>query len=137
MEVAQQMRQRKLPFDVIYYDAFDQEATSRAFIDALWEHYRGRLTVGFGMPMFGIWHGNDDSDLLNDLAARGFLMVDRNNRPAIGRDACVEDVEDKSSVAYLDYFSTRAVDHVFAVKWSEALKNGAALGMVDFGELDA
>jgi alpha-glucosidase (family GH31 glycosyl hydrolase) len=63
-------------------------------------------------------------------------MVDRNNRPAIGRDACVEDVEDKSSVAYLNYFSTRAVDHVFAVKWSDALKNGAALGMVDFGELD-
>src|SRR5262245_33542116 len=35
LEVARQMRQRKLPFDVIYYDAFDQEATSRAFIDAL------------------------------------------------------------------------------------------------------
>jgi alpha-glucosidase len=136
LQVAQQMRQRKLPFDVIYYDAFDQEATSRAFVDALWDRYRGRLTVGFGMPMFGIWHGNDDSDLLQDLAARGFLMVDRNNRPAIGRDACVEEVEDKSSVAYLDYFSTRAVDHVFAVKWSDALKNGAALGMVDFGELD-
>ena len=136
LEVAQQMRQRKLPFDVIYYDAFDPEATSRAFIDALWERYRGRLTVGFGMPMFGVWHGNDDSALLNDLAARGFLMVDRNNRPAIGRDANVEEVEDKSSVAYLDYFSTRAVDHVFAVKWTNAIKNGAALGMVDFGELD-
>jgi alpha-glucosidase len=88
------------------------------------------------MPMFGVWHGNDDSALLNDLAARGFLMVDRNNRPAIGRDANVEEVEDKSSVAYLDYFSTRAVDHVFAVKWTNAIKNGAALGMVDFGELD-
>jgi len=136
LEVAQQMRQRKLPFDVIYYDAFDPEATSRAFIDALWERYRGRLTVGFGMPMFGVWHGNDDSALLNDLAARGFLMVDRNNRPAIGRDASVEEVEDKSSVAYLDYFSTRAVDHVFAVKWTDVIKNGAALGMVDFGELD-
>jgi alpha-glucosidase len=136
LDVGREMRQRKLPFDVIYYDAFDQEATSRAFIDALWERYRGRLTVGFGMPMFGTWHGNDDSGLLADLAARGFLMVDRNNRPAIGRDTNVEDVEDKSSVAYLDYFSTRAVDHVFAVKWSDALKNGAHLGMVDFGELD-
>jgi alpha-glucosidase len=136
LDVGREMRQRKLPFDVIYYDAFDQEATSRAFIDTLWERYRGRLTVGFGMPMFGTWHGNDDSGLLNDLAARGFLMVDRNNRPAIGREANVEDVEDKSSVAYLDYFSTRAVDHVFAVKWSDALTNGAALGMVDFGELD-
>jgi alpha-glucosidase len=136
LDVGQQMRQRKLPFDVIYYDAFDQEATSKTFIDALWERYRGRLTVGFGMPMFGTWRGNDDSALLNDLAARGFLMVDRNNRPAIGRDTNVEDDEDKSSVAYLDYFSASAVDHVFAVKWNGALTNGAMLGMVDFGELD-
>jgi galactose mutarotase-like protein/glycosyl hydrolase family 31 len=108
LEVGQQMRQRKLPFDVIYYDAFDREATSRTFIDALWERYRGRLTVGFGMPMFGTWYGNDDSALLNDLAAHGFLMVDRNNRPAIGRDTHVEEDEDRSSVAYLDYFSARA-----------------------------
>ena len=136
LDVGQQMRARKLPFDVIYYDAFDQEATSKTFIDALWERYRGRLTVGFGMPMFGTWRGNDDSALLNDLAARGFLMVDRNNRPAIGRDTNVEDEEDKSSVAYLDYFSARAVDHVFAVKWNDALTNGAILGMVDFGEMD-
>ena len=94
LDVGHKMRQRKLPFDVIYYDAFDQEAISKTFIDALWERYRGRLTVGFGMPMFGTWRGNDDSALLNDLAARGFLMVDRNNRPAIGRDTNVEDVED-------------------------------------------
>jgi alpha-glucosidase len=136
LDVGQQMRQRKLPFDVIYYDAFDREATSRTFIDALWERYRGRLTVGFGMPMFGTWYGNDDSALLNDLAAHSFLMVDRNNRPAIGRDRHVEEDEDRSSVAYLDYFSASAVDHVFAVKWSDALKNGVLLGMVDFGEMD-
>ena len=59
LDVGQQMRARKLPFDVIYYDAFDQEATSKTFIDTLWERYRGRLTVGFGMPMFGTWRGND------------------------------------------------------------------------------
>jgi alpha-glucosidase (family GH31 glycosyl hydrolase) len=136
LDVGQQMRRRKLPFDVIYYDAFDQQATSKAFIDALWERYRGRLTVGFGMPMFGTWQGNDDSALLNDLAARGFLMTDRNKRPAIGRDMHVENDEEKSSVAYLDYFSPRAVDHVFAVKWNDALKDGTILGMVDFGEMD-
>ena len=136
MNVAAQMRQRKLPFDVIYYDAFDQQAVSKPFVDELWNRYRARLTVGFGMPMFGTWRGNDDSTLLNDLAARGFLMVDRNNRPAIGRDTNVEDEEDKSSVAYLDYFSPRAVDHVFTVKWNDALTNGAILGMVDFGEMD-
>jgi alpha-glucosidase len=136
LDVGRQMRQRKLPFDVIYYDAFDQQATSKTFIDALWERYRGRLTVGFGMPMFGTWQGNDDSALVNDLAARGFLMADRNKRPAIGRDMHVEDDEEKSSVAYLDYFSPRAVDHVFAVKWNDALKNGTILGMVDFGEMD-
>jgi hypothetical protein len=118
LDVAEQMRRRELPFDVIYYDAFEQEATTKTVIDELWERYRARLTVGFGMPVFGAWNGNDDFAFLGDLAARGFLMVDRNNRPVIGRDQHVEEDEAKSSVAYLDYFSTRAVDHVFAVKWS-------------------
>jgi alpha-glucosidase len=137
LDVAAQMRQRKLPFDVIYYDDFDNEATQKAFIDDLWNRYRARLTVGFGMPMFGTWRGNDDSALLRDLAARGYLMVDRENRPVIGRSPYVENaVGDTSSVAYLDYFSKAAVDYVFNAKWSEAIRNGVFLGMVDFGEME-
>jgi alpha-glucosidase len=137
LDVAAQMRQRKLPFDAIYYDNFDNEATRKAFIDELWNRHRARLTVGFGMPMFGTWRGNDDSDLLRDLAARGYLMVDRQNRPVVGRSQYVEnDDGDRSSVAYLDYFSKAAVNHVFSVKWDDAIKNGAILGMVDFGEMD-
>ena len=136
MDVAARMRQRRLPFDVIYYDAFDQEAVSKPFIDELWSRYRARLTVGFGMPMFGTWRGNDDAELLGDLASLGYLMVDRNNRPAIGRDEHVEEDGDRSSVAYLDYFSVDAVEHIFTEKWEDAINNGAILGMVDFGELD-
>ena len=137
IDVAALMRQRELPFNVIYYDDFDNEAIQKTFIDDLWKRYRARLTVGFGMPMFGTWRGNDDSILLRDLAARGYLMVDPENRPVIGRSEYVEnDDEDRSSVAYLDYFSKAAVDYVFSVKWDEAIENGAILGMVDFGEMD-
>ena len=137
LDVAAQLRQRKLPFDVIYYDAFDHLAISKPFIEELWDRYRARITVGFGMPMFGTWRGNDDTALLDDLAGRGYLMVDRTNKPAIGRDQHLEEEdEDRSSVAYLDYFSSAAVNHVFAAKWDEPLRNGAILGMVDFGELD-
>jgi alpha-glucosidase (family GH31 glycosyl hydrolase) len=137
LDVAAQMRQRQLPFDVIYYDDFDHEAIQKAFIDELWNRYRARLTVGFGMPMFGTWRGNDDSILVRELAARGYLMVDRENRPVIARSEYVEsDDGDTSSVAYLDYFSKAAVDYVFSVKWDKAIENGAILGMVDFGEMD-
>ena len=137
LEVAAQMRARKLPFDVIYYDSFDHAATHKTFIDELWNRYRARLTVGFGMPMFGTWRGNDDSALLHDLAARGYLMVDTQKRPVIGRSEYVENGDgDRSSVGYLDYFSEAAVNHVFSVKWDKVIKNGAILGMVDFGEMD-
>jgi alpha-glucosidase (family GH31 glycosyl hydrolase) len=89
------------------------------------------------MPMFGTWKGNDDSALLRDLAARGYLMVDQQNRPVIARSQYVEnDDSDRSSVAYLDFFSESAVNHIFSVKWDDAIKNGAILGMVDFGEMD-
>ena len=75
--MAEQMRQRRLPFDAIYYDNWTEEATSKAFIDALWDKYRARLTLGFGMPMFGSYSGIDETRLLGELAARGFLMVDQ------------------------------------------------------------
>jgi alpha-glucosidase len=134
--VAAEMRRRKLPIDVIYYDDWDDEATEKDFIDSLWEQHQVRLTHGFGMPMFGTYRGSDDAELLGDLASRGFLMVGNNGRPAIGPDEHVEAGDEPISVAYLDYFSPRAVDYVFEEKWSDAIENGAILGMVDFGELD-
>jgi alpha-glucosidase len=136
VEVAEQMRRRKLPFDAIYYDDWAEEVTSKAFIDALWEKYRVRLTLGFGMPMFGTYGGRDDSTLLRELAARGFLMVDQDNRPVIRPDEHVDRIDQRSSVAYLDFFSPSAVDYIFEAKWNRAITNGAILGMVDFGELD-
>ena len=135
-EVAREMRRRKLPLDVIYYDDWVEEATTRRFISSLWNRHRVRLTMGFGMPMFGSFEGVDDSAFLKDLAQRGFLMVDRQQRPVIGPDMHVDDSMRNSEVGYLDYFSPRAVEHVFATKWERALKNGVVLGMVDFGEMD-
>jgi len=135
-EVAAEMRRRKLPFDVIYYDDWIEEATRKDFIDALWSRYHVRLTLGFGMPFFGRFGKTDDSALLTKLASHGFLMVDRNNRPVIGPDQYVDAGDDSSSVSYLDYFSPKAVDYVFAEKWERALANGTILGMVDFGEMD-
>ena len=95
---------------------------------------RGRYVLG--MPMFGTYHGSDDAELLDDLASGGFLMVGENGHAVIGPDDHVESGDEPTAVAYLDFFSPRAVDHVFATKWSDAIDNGAILGMVDFGELD-
>jgi alpha-glucosidase len=135
-EVAAEMRKRHLPFDAIYYDDWITEATRKDFIDALWGRYQVHLTLGFGMPFFGRYGRTDDSALLNKLASHGYLMVDRNNQPVIGPDQYVDAGDDMSSVGYLDYFSPKAVDYVFAEKWDRALANGANLGMVDFGEMD-
>lgn len=135
-EVAAEMRRHRLPLDVIYYDDWIEEATRKDFIDALWNRYHVRLTLGFGMPFFGRFGRTDDSALLTKLASRGFLMVDRNNQPVIGPDQYVDAGDDKSAVGYVDYFSRKAVDYLFAEKWERALANGVILGMVDFGEMD-
>ena len=92
--------------------------------------------MGFGMPMFGSFEGVDNSAFLKELAARGHLMVDRQKKPVIGPDEHVDDTGRNSEVGYLDFFSPRAVDYLFASKWEKALRNGVILGMVDFGELD-
>jgi alpha-glucosidase len=134
--VAREMRRRKLPVDVIYYDGWDEQATSKRFIDSLWSRHRVRLTYGFGMPMFGRYPGNDDSELLKELGSRRYLMVDRTGTPSIAADQHVDGSERRSAVGYLDYFSPEAVDYIFQNKWDEAIRNGAILGMVDFGELD-
>src|SRR5262249_617636 len=112
------------------------EATTRHFVNSLWSRYRVRLTMGFGMPMFGSFEGVDDSAFLRDLATRGFLMVDRQKKAVIGPDAHVDDSGSNSEGGYVDYFRARGVDYVFATKWEQALKNGTILGMVDFGEMD-
>jgi len=136
LAVAREMRRRKLPLDVIYYDGWDAQATAKSFIDSLWSRYRVRLTYGFGMPMFGRYPGTDDSDLLEELGSRQYLMVDRSGTPAIAPDQHVDASEKRSAVGYLDYFSGPAVEHVFNAKWHDAIRSGAILGMVDFGEMD-
>lgn len=135
-DVAAEMRRRKLPLDAIYYDDWIEEAMHKTFIDSLWNQYHVRLTMGFGMPLFGRFGKTDDSELLRDLAARGYLMVDQMNHPAIGPDQYVDTGDNSSSVGYLDFFSSKAVDYLFAKKWEPALANGVILGMVDFGEMD-
>ena len=137
-KVAAEMRKRKLPIDVIYYDDWDEQAIQKEFIDSIWDRHHVRLTQGFGMPMFGKYPGSseEDAELLDNLAAKGFLMVDKKGAPVIGADEHVDADDGKSSVSYLDYFSPSAVKYVFNKKWTEAIENGVILGMVDFGELD-
>jgi alpha-glucosidase (family GH31 glycosyl hydrolase) len=137
-KVAAEMRKRKLPVDVIYYDDWDEQAVEKTFIDSLWQRYHVRLTQGFGMPMFGRFEGSSDEDgeLLDSLAAKGFLMVDKKGKAVIGADEHVDADDEKSSVSYLDYFSPSAVKYIFNEKWTDAIENGVILGMVDFGELD-
>jgi alpha-glucosidase len=135
-DVAAEMRRRKLPLDAIYYDDWIEEATHKDFIDSLWSQYHVRLTLGFGMPLFGRFGKTNDSALLAELASRGFLMVDQKNHPAIGPDQYVDTGDGSSSVGYVDFFSPKAVDYLFATKWEPALANGVILGMVDFGEMD-
>lgn len=134
--VASEMRKRKLPLDVIYYDGWDDKAVAKSFIDQLWVQHHVRLTVGFGMPMFGRYPGTDDMALLGELGSRHFLMTDKDGRPLIAPDQHVDSSEENSAVGYVDFFSAAAVDHVFKSKWSGAIGNGVILGMVDFGELD-
>jgi len=134
--VADEMRRRRLPVDVIYYDDWVEEATGREFITSLWDRYHVRLTLGFGMPMFGRFRDTDDLALLRNLAARGYVMVDQRGRPVIGPSEYVDPGDQSSSVAWLDYFSSHAVDYLFSNRWERALGNGALLGMVDFGEMD-
>ena len=61
--VAREMRRRKLPFDAIYYDDWVDEAITKRFVTSLWNWHRARLTMGFGMPMFGSFEGVDDFSL--------------------------------------------------------------------------
>src|SRR5262249_52490910 len=135
--VAAEMRKRKLPIDAIYYDGWDKQAIAKSFIDSLWSQYRVRMTYGFGMPMFGKYPGSsDDAGLLKELSSQHFLMTDERGKALIAPDQHVDASEEKSAVGYLDYFSQSAVDHIFKTKWTDAIKNGAILGMVDFGEMD-
>jgi alpha-glucosidase (family GH31 glycosyl hydrolase) len=134
--VAAEMRRRKLPLDAIYYDDWSEEATRKDFVRSLRARYHVRLTMGFGMPMFGRFGKTDDSALLKELASHGFLMVDQDNQPAIGSAPQVDEDDQRSSVGYLDWFSPKAVDYVFTAKWDRAIANGVILGMVDFGEMD-
>jgi alpha-glucosidase len=136
LTVAGEMRKRQLPVDVIYYDGWDKQVTGKEFIDALWSQHRVRLTYGFGMPMFGKYPGTDDSELVQELGSRRYLMVDQSGLPSIAPDRHVDESQQESAVGYLDYFSPSAVDHVFNFKWDGAIRNGAILGMVDFGEMD-
>src|SRR5207302_745252 len=39
-------------------------------------------------------------------------------------------------VGYIDFFSPRAARAFVAHEWAAPLKNGVALGMADFGEMD-
>jgi alpha-glucosidase len=132
LDVAQQMRKRKLPVDAIYYDDWTAELEEERFNQQLRKNYRIRLTVG-GNPFI---MSDDNPELLATMANKHYLMEDDQGKPLIDR---VEEVADNNGNAdsggYIDPFNQMGVRLAVEGLFADALKNGAVLGMLDFGEL--
>jgi alpha-glucosidase len=126
--VAQTMRQKNLPVDVIYYDDFVDEAATRPFIDELFTQHHVRLTFG-GNPFI-----IDDADLARRMGAAHELLSKPDGSPVIEPAAEMDD--DSIKTAYVDWFSKRATADFFEATWGAAMRSGVILGMADFGELD-
>ena len=130
--VAKQMRQRRLPVDAIYYDDWTKELKEEAFNHQLQKSYHIRLTVG-GNPFI---MSDDAPELLTTMANNHYLMEDNRGNPLIERIEEVADNEGNAdSGAYVDPFNKTGLRLAVKELFADALKNGAVLGMLDFGEL--
>lgn len=131
LDVAKKMREKALPFDAIYFDDFDNEATPAKFIDTLQNRYHAHLTIG-GNPFF-----IDDSDERKQLGNKNYLLVDKDGKPVFEwADEVSDDNGHGPSVSYVDFFNRKAGKAFVDCQLKEALKKGTDLGMADFGELD-
>lgn len=132
MTVAQEMRARKLPLDVIYYDDWSDEITSKEFLGELWDKYKVRLTVG-GNPFL---MKDDDDAIYNEMAPAKQLWVDAKGQAFYEKSNEIDDWP----AAYVDFFNPKAAEIFFTRKWAKALENrgppSAVFGMADFGEMD-
>src|SRR5262249_44803586 len=130
--VAKQMRQRRLPVDAIYYDDWTKELKEEAFNQQLQKSYHIRLTVG-GNPFI---ISDDAPELLATMANNHYLMEDNRGNPLIERIEEIADNEGNAdSGSYVDPFNKTGVRLAVKELFADALKNGAVLGMLDFGEL--
>jgi len=123
--VAQELRQRHLPCDVIYYDDVNRRVTTEDFIHEVRNKWHIRLTFGLGNPMVAF--GRSDYEALK---SQGGLLVDSNGIPV---HYVTE--ETGSDIANVDFFSDAASDLFFDRVWRPVIEHGGEPGMVDFGEL--
>lgn len=127
LRVVQMMRREHLPFDAIYLDDYDPlHPPSRWLIRTLLRRYHTHLTIG-GNPFF-----MDDSACRRRFAGEHFLLMDQDGKSVFEP----ADELDGESASYVDFFNLKAARDFVACEYSQALKDGAVLGMADFGELD-
>lgn len=131
LEVAAEMRKRKLPLDTIYYDDKSDESIARPFVQALRNRYHVRLTMGGNPFLIG------ESPMIHQMGARGELLVDANHQPVIEpAEEIADDQGNADVVGYVDFFNAKAAEDFVKYEWMEAFRNGIVLGMADFGEMD-
>jgi alpha-glucosidase len=123
--VAQELRQRRLPCNAIYYDDVNSRVTTEDFIHEVRDKWHIRLTFGLGNPMVSF--GRSDYKALE---SHGGLLVNSN-----GATMHYVTDETRSDVANVDFFSDAASDLFFDLVWRPAIEHGGDPGMVDFGEL--
>jgi alpha-glucosidase len=131
LAVAKNMREKRLPFDAIYFDDFDNEGTPASFVDKLKNQFHAHLTIG-GNPFF-----IDDSQCRQRLGKQNYLMLDRDGHPVFEpADEVADDNGHGPSVSYVDFFNPKASRAFLDCQLKNSLKKGTDLGMADFGEMD-
>lgn len=79
---------------------------------------------------------DDNPELLATMANNHYLMEDGRGKPLIERvEEVADNIGDADSGGYIDPFNQIGVRHAVEELFADALKNGAVLGMLDFGEL--
>ena len=132
LHVAKQMRQRRLPVDAIYYDDWTEELGKHNFNRQLRNNYRIRLTVGWNPFIMS----EDNPELLATMAGNHYLMENDRGEAVIERvEEVADNVGNADSGGYIDPFNKTGVQLAVKELFADALKHGASLGMLDFGEL--
>ena len=128
LNIASNMRKRRLPIDVIYYDDVDPATFTRAFAETMWNDFHVRITVGFGMPW--AYENSIQWASLAKLNPKG-MIVDENGKPVVHQGNGIG-----RAFSEIDFFNPAASDVTFDAVWAGPLQNGVWNGMLDFGELD-
>jgi len=123
--VARELRRRKLPCDVIYYDDLGTGELAEPFVHEMRDKWNMRLTYGLGMPSSTV--GTTEYAAF---AGRNVFLVKDD-----GTELTYDNDETEETVSTIDFFSPAAAGLVFDTVWKPMLDHGGECGMIDFGEL--